>query len=117
MQDKFIELQSDSLTSGQPLTDEEIVDEVMNATKRTDYRPGAGYGPRAVGHSTRIGSKQHYREELFASQQKNVELTQDVKMLKDTCAKMEDTCAKMAEEMAQVHSLLTFNIQQFLTFY
>ena len=49
MQDKFIQLQNDAIASGTQRTTDEIVDEVMQAYKRSDCRPGFGYGPRAVG--------------------------------------------------------------------
>ena len=90
-------MQNDAIASGKLLTDDEVVDEVMNARNRSDCRPGVGYGPKAVGRSSKHPcSKQNIRTEYIASQKKNEELTQKLDMVMETQA-------KMAEEMAQVN--------------
>ena len=47
-------MQQTALESGNPLSTSEILDKVMGADSRSDYRPGRGYGPAPIGTSQRI---------------------------------------------------------------
>ena len=49
----MVKMYEDSQVSDNPLSPEEVIDIFMNASKRSDYYPGRGYGPPAIGRSSR----------------------------------------------------------------
>ena len=62
----MVKMYEESQSSDNPLTPEDIVNTFMNAATRSDYHPGRGYGPPAIGRSSR---KRNEVEELKAALQ------------------------------------------------
>ena len=62
----MVKIYEESQSSNNPLTPEDVVNTFMNAAARSDYHPGRGYGPPAVGRSSQ---KRNERDELKAALQ------------------------------------------------
>ena len=100
----MLEKQQVSIMSGALLSSQAIVDEVMQAHHHTDYHLGRGYGPPAIGSSSKAthATIEQLREELHQTKE-------DRATLEARVTRQDDRLTRQQAEIDQVYHLTKLN--------